>query len=451
MERVLGYVMATMYLGFVASFLISANYPWEYKLIGIILLLFILMIPKPKPKKSVDEERKEELLNRIKASGLAVRIRSGSLHNDQIKENTHPMARWLVPPMQESEKLPLLRRLCMHLEWYLVPPGALYKEAGLISVGLVGMVVLVITLFVTGDPLSILLGSWKWLPFPLFALSFFAHAFYEQFRNRIEVLGDYIKEEMGELDQSPTRKEINEALVQSMDGGLHRDYNMDLIINQCDKVLDHYKHLPSMTVFMVLPVIMFIGINPFGSTTDETLKNVLFYGSIFAIVGLVSLLDNLLKRKSTTLQISFQERIEEANLAGRILLGETTKAQLKAHIPRLFQMSSDGISLSNLPTGEGAEVSADIICVALNLDWFLEHPKSLVRPMWITFPILFVTGAGFAASYVFSASVSMPIPIWAWVMLGIAGLAFWITLLQASVRMRAGSLALIEHLREGRS
>lgn len=449
--KILRRAVIVSYLGFVATLMITLDYPWIYKLLGLLALILIRFIPWPKAKTTAEDEQKEDLFNRIKASGLAKRLKSGSLHNDQIREHTHAMARWFVPPLKVADKVGLLRRLARHLEWYLVPPGPLYKEAGWLAVLAVGVVVLVITWFVTGDPVSILPSSWQALPFILFALVFFSHLIFDFQRSRIIAIGNYLREELGESEFLPTRKEINEALVKSLDGELHRDYNMDLIINQCDKVLDHYKHLPSMIAFMIMPAIMIFGVNQIGFASNETIKNVILFGSILAVVGLVGLLDKVLTRKSAALQEKYCERLTSANLAARIVIGEATKAKLEAHIPRGLRMAADGLALVKLPTGEGAEVSADIICVALNLDWFLEHPKPLIRPIWIAVPVLFIAGAVFAVAKVFSANLAGSIPTWAWALLGTAGLACWITLLQDAVKMRAGSLALIEHLREGRS
>ena len=448
--KILRRAVIVSYLGFVATLMITLDLPWVYKLLGLLALIVLRLIPWPKAKNPAEDEQNVDLFNRIKSSGLAERIKSGSIHNDQIREHTHALARWFVPLLNEVDKVGRLRRLARHLEWYLVPPGPLYKEAGWLAVLVVGVFVLMITWLVTGEPVSALLSSWQTLPFILFALVFISHSIFDFQRSRIKAIGDYLREELGESEFSPSRQEIKEALVKSLDGELHRDYNMDLIINQCDKVLEQYKQLPSMIAFMIMPILMILAVNPFGFISNEIVKNILFFGSILAVVGLVSLLDTMLTRKSAALQAKYRERLVNANLAARILLGDATKAHLKNNIPLILRMSSDGIALAKLPTGEGAEVSADIICVALNLDWFLEHPKSLLRPVWITFPILFLAGVGFAAAYIFSAYASAAIPIWAWIMLGTAGLAFWITLLQSSIRMRAGSLALIEHLREGR-
>lgn len=319
-----------------------------------------------------------KLNEQLPQSGLAERIALGELEkHDPIYGHTPWLLRWLVPKNVSGNPLVTLGRVAGSLQWYLASPRTHFKQTWRMALSLLPFIFII---GFNGMMMSRVAGLALGFPLVVVALTvpavFISMVVYNYVM--LEMLAKYLRRTWEE----------NQLEVEITPEDVDRKAKLQLMLNQVQQDLE--RALASL----FLPIIM-----PFAMGTFPVIASTIGRGGFIPLILYAAFFGGLAwfgqhwlpKHGLKTYRKKLQLQLENSNVALLIAAGELDSDGLIEHTPWAFRFFHNA---RQMPKGFADNLRMQIWRAGLNLDWFLGHPRRLLRPAWITNILLLLVGIG---------------------------------------------------------
>lgn len=344
-------------------------------ILGFIFVIETIPAFWPKLLMGLQAHKYEEQLTH---SGLAERIALGELDSqDPVFGHTPWLLRWLLPKNRSGNPVVTLSRVAGSLQWYSASPRLHVKPTWMMAlsflpflfmIGFNSMMISRVPGLALGFPIAIAI-----ITIPGVIVGSITYKFV-----MVEMLAKYLR----------STWEENQLEVEITPEDVERKAKLQLMLNQVQQDLE--KAMATMLLPILLPLVF--GMFPILISTIFSLgifPIIIFALGIPAVVLIIHFW--LPKYAYANYRKNLRTKLDDSGIALLIAGGELDVAGLLEHTPWVFRFIHNA---KQMPKGFADNLRLLIWRAGLNLDWFMDHPRTLLRPAWITNIALLLVGFG---------------------------------------------------------